>query len=816
MVLTSADCVQNRSLSSFEGRVGSSDRRFGSKLVFSDSIFYPESEPVFALLYVSEKIEFNDRVSPVCLPSPASSFDENQQCIATGWGLTSFNLPLGSDDLYQVRLPILDNEKCNVSDSKICAGGSEVGRNGSRGVCDLDIGGPLLCHVDGSWVQFGLISSNLDCGEGQPTKFESLQNSVWIQDASDAVVNECEESSLNNCTENSRCVDTFDFYYCQCDDGYINEGTAQSACVDIDECELGECGEESSECINFDGGFTCICNFGIDINSSRCLNSTELYDICNESFKTDDQSSGFILSPNFPYKYDDSTNCTRVIKPRLGKVLEVFFHTFELEYTGSCAYDYLEITIGDEKYSGHPFCNDHQPRNFSTDEEVTFQFISDLSVSGTGFNITWQFVEGCDEDSFRCWDGTCIPASNHCDGTVNCPNDNSDEVECAHSSSTYGECGKNENAVEFTWDYKIVGGNRAVNNSYPWTVPLFDRDGQFCGANIINENFLVTAAHCLTPYSVESVWGYLGTNDINDFSNRVNFSRIIIHPEYDTVNSFSDIALLQTSAPINFTEAIRPVCIPSPDDELKVGETCLAVGWGRLISGGPQPDVLHQVRIPIANYEKCQSQYLEADFEVPDKTFCAGDTKNGGVDTCQGDSGGALLCLRGNSWVKFGVVSYGIGCADKNFPGVYTDMRDFFDWIQEAQQPDYNQTRPFVTTIPITHSPTPIDTTTPITTPFATTEPVDTTPQTTEEPATTTPFVPSAGQVANAVREMVKNINPIPRLLSFWFDVAEKDDRYIDETHAAFLAHVARVQRQKHVIDAIRKMKGRQRRVQIV
>jgi len=186
------------------------------------------------------------------------------------------------------------------------------------------------------------------------------------------------------------------------------------------------------------------------------------------------------------------------------------------------------------------------------------------------------------------------------------------------------------------------------------------------------------------------------------------------------------------------------------------------------------------------------------------------------VDTCQGDSGGALLCLRGNSWVKFGVVSYGIGCADKNFPGVYTDMRDFFDWIQEAQQPDYNQTRPFVTTIPITHSPTPIDTTTPITTPFATTEPVDTTPQTTEEPATTTHFVPSAGQVANAVREMVKNINPIPRLLSFWFDVAEKDDRYIDETHASFLAHVARVQRQKHVIDAIRKMKGRQRRIEIV
>jgi len=814
-VLTSYSCVKDRNLSLIGGKVGSSDRTRGSKISFSNLATYSEgSSDIAALLYVKGKIEFNDRTSPICLPTESTFLEETQECIATGWGITTFNRPQGNDNLYQVRLPIVNDEKCNVSypefdsDAKICAGGSDVGRNGSRGVCNLDNGGPLMCHVEGSWVQFGLISSMLDCGEGQPTAFEDLRRfSSWIQDTMEAVENECDESSLNNCNENSECVDTFDSYYCDCNEGYINNGTAQSECIDVNECEEYPevCGEESLKCTNFEGGFNCSCKQGYVANSTNCLNSTEFYDICNKFYKINNESSGFILSPNFPNDYTSETDCTKVIKSRPGKVLEVFFNAFEVEASLSCSFDLLNITIGNETYSGHPFCEDHQPLNFTTDEEVRFQFISDDSVNFQGFNITWQFVEGCDEDSFRCWDGTCIPSSEKCDGLVSCPNDNSDEVECANPSSTYGECGKNENAVQFTWDYRIVGGNRATNNSYPWTVPLFNYEGQFCGATIINENFLVTAAHCLSYENAESVWGYLGTNDLNDQSNRVNFTRIISHPDYDTFTAYADIALLETSRPIDFNGEVSPICIPSPEDVLEDDEICLAVGWGALFRDGPFPDVLHQVRLPIVNSETCALRYQVDDFELPNNTFCAGDIEKGGVDSCQGDSGGAMLCLRGNSWVQYGVISVGSGCADAKFPGIYTDMRYYFNWIQNSMKPR--------TTLPETTTPhggttTPDDgTTTPgdgTTTPHGGT----TTPHgDTTTPETTTRFVPNRDEIVRAVRVIASNINPIPRLLSFWINAANKDDRYIDETHSAFLTHVARVQRFRRRVQQIRQMR---------
>merc|ERR1719466_285921 len=77
----------------------------------------------------------------------------------------------------------------------------------------------------------------------------------------------------------------------------------------------------------------------------------------------------------------------------------------------------------------------------------------------------------------------------------------------------------------------------------------------------------------------------------------------------------------------------------------------------------------------------------------------------------------------------------------------------------------------------------------------------------TTTPETTTRFVPNRDEIVRAVRVIASNINPIPRLLSFWINAANKDDRYIDETHSAFLTHVARVQRFRRIVQQIRQMR---------
>ena len=57
----------------------------------------------------------------------------------------------------------------------------------------------------------------------------------------------------------------------------------------------------------------------------------------------------------------------------------------------------------------------------------------------------------------------------------------------------------------------------------------------------------------------------------------------------------------------------------------------------------------------------------------------------GGVDTCQGDSGGPLVCRESDAdpYLLHGVTSFGIGCAEPGYPGVYTRVSKYVNWIEE-------------------------------------------------------------------------------------------------------------------------------------
>jgi len=401
---------------------------------------------------------------------------------------------------------------------------------------------------------------------------------------------------------------------------------------------------------------------------------------------------------------------------------------------------------------------------------------TDHSVALRGFRIYWKFVDDCDGDSFRCWDGSCISASKKCDGIPDCPNQ-ADEVECGRASEITGECGKNAVPVEFTWDYKIVGGNAAKNNSYPWMVPLFVNSTEYyyynyddytldhqisqeeeifiCGATIINEEWLMTAAHCIENFIPNQIHGYAGAHSLDKKSSvKINFHHWIIHPNYtlgEGTSKANDIALLHVDQQLIFNEHASPICLPNTDELLKKEEICVATGWGRLFYDGPQPNQLHQVRQPIVNYDDCFEKYSKLDN--PDRLptegqICAG-THLGGSGVCHGDSGGPLMCLRENSWVQFGVVSWAYGCALPNFPEVYTDVRFYSEWI--------------VTETEFRHQSS-----------TATPEP---------ESTTVYDLLSDPKAILEGLNNLAKNINPIGRLFSFWFEASEQqNDVFQDRT----------------------------------
>jgi len=137
--------------------------------------------------------------------------------------------------------------------------------------------------------------------------------------------------------------------------------------------------------------------------------------------------------------------------------------------------------------------------------------------------------------------------------------------------------------------------------------------------------------------------------------------------------------LIKLTRPIKFSQTIQPVCLPVQNETIPVGANGNVAGWGALDRGAEGPKALNQVVVPVLPNEYCQ-QVIEK-FFVPSAMFCAG-FEQGQKDSCQGDSGGPYFIEGPRGYTLHGVVSWGLGCAKANSPGVYTRVPIFVDWIQ--------------------------------------------------------------------------------------------------------------------------------------
>uniref|UniRef100_A0A3B3TEE7 Si:dkey-32n7.7 n=1 Tax=Paramormyrops kingsleyae TaxID=1676925 RepID=A0A3B3TEE7_9TELE len=206
---------------------------------------------------------------------------------------------------------------------------------------------------------------------------------------------------------------------------------------------------------------------------------------------------------------------------------------------------------------------------------------------------------------------------------------------------------------------KIVGGEDAPPGSWPWQASLKQNGSHICGGSLINSIWVVTAAHSAYPGQSQSGGSVV--------------SRVIVHPLYDSQTHDNDIALMQLSATVTFTDYVQPVCLAASNSTIYNGTEIWVTGWGDISSqvSLPSPGILQEVQIPIVGNRICSCLYGTANINITNNMLCAG-LLQGGKDSCQGDSGGPLVTQLGSAWVLAGVVSFGIGCAEPDFPGVYT------------------------------------------------------------------------------------------------------------------------------------------------
>jgi trypsin len=236
----------------------------------------------------------------------------------------------------------------------------------------------------------------------------------------------------------------------------------------------------------------------------------------------------------------------------------------------------------------------------------------------------------------------------------------------------------------------IVGGTPVPAGKYPWVARIVFGPGFQCTGTLISPTWVMTAGHCSSltgvgapspiPMDPRAYTVFLGGIE-TDGSDSKTYSVKSVHvpPGYSVQNGNGrDVGLLELTVAVPLT----PLKIAAVDERASwaAGEPVTAAGFGVTESGGDQPEVMHEVTVPVTPDATCDAAYpdgvpgVDVDFEAA-VDVCAADPK-GGKDTCQGDSGGPLMSRVGSGLRLVGATSRGEGCAEEGKPGVYARIAE--------------------------------------------------------------------------------------------------------------------------------------------
>ncbi|OQV13511.1 putative Transmembrane protease serine 11D [Hypsibius exemplaris] len=471
------------------------------------------------------------------------------------------------------------------------------------------------------------------------------------------------------------------------------------------------------------------------------------------------QKSGTVLSPFYPVSVPANSKYRWVVSVPQARSITFRFDDFDIQdlTSSSCAKSYIIFYDG-LKHNPSRICDTTYARSYSETgstrfcnrklptQSITLQ--SSLVIMeycapprpGRGFRLFFQedmsvapiyppYTLVTSTPTADSGSGGALPAGRQC------------SMEPARAD--YCGCGRSAIAPTAT---RIVGGKEAKPHTWPWLLHLRKLySGQpyaICGAALISEFYVVTAAHCVdtngaadpTQYSVRV--GEHSRATVEAAEEDYNIAEIIMHPQYQRWDNDNDIALLRLSRKVTLKTEVNVICLPvAGSGEPAAGTQVTVAGWGetvtqdvlKIIRSGanttdssrsqkpksttaPQVELhfpesqpiitgehrgsigsraaaqsLMQVNIPIIAKSVCQGDDYYS-YQVTENMMCAG-LPQGTMDACKGDSGGPLMAKINQRWTIIGVVSWGEGCAIAKKPGVYTQVANYVNWIRSRTGP---------------------------------------------------------------------------------------------------------------------------------
>uniref|UniRef100_A0A1W7R7Y9 CLIP domain-containing serine protease n=1 Tax=Aedes albopictus TaxID=7160 RepID=A0A1W7R7Y9_AEDAL len=267
---------------------------------------------------------------------------------------------------------------------------------------------------------------------------------------------------------------------------------------------------------------------------------------------------------------------------------------------------------------------------------------------------------------------------------------------CCPELRSEASCGR------LTLENFILGDEETEPEEYPWTAMLgfqdfLGRKSYSCGGTLINERYVVTAAHCVASMRYRKLVDVrLGEWDLNttldcsktecfvEFQDDYPIEKVIVHERFslNNLNKANDIALLKLNKTVERTELVAPICIPTPemDDSIEVERSLFDVaGWGTTETGFFSRRKM-KVTLPGQRIESCNQAFASYNVSFTEFQLCVGGVD--GKDSCKGDSGGPLMMIMNNRWHLVGIVSLGGKvCGARKMPAIYTRFGKYLDWV---------------------------------------------------------------------------------------------------------------------------------------